>query len=320
VPTAQVTPLGRGLHRVTLPLPFRLSHVHCYALEDAAGWTLVDAGLGTPDAADAWREALAELGSPAVARIVITHFHPDHVGAAATLAELTGAEVWQSADDERQARRVWGDQPTGMGDYLRAHGVPEQEAAEADRRGIGSLVRLPASVRHVSEGDAFDAGGATWRFIHLPGHADWQHGLLDERGGRLIAGDHLLAQISPQVGLYPDCSRDPLGDYLTALGRVARLAPAIAYPGHGEPIEDVPGRAAAIDGHHAQRLHDHRDILAADGPSDAYGVSCRVFGAELSAFERRLAVTETLAHLVRLEQAGAVTSGAEAGVTLWEAA
>lgn len=172
----------------------------------------------------------------------------------------------------------------------------------------------------MSEGDAFDADGTTWRFIHLPGHADWQHGLLDERGGRLIAGDHLLAHISPQVGLYPQCSSDPLGDYLTALGRVARLAPAIAYPGHGEPIEDVPARAAELDGHHARRLHDHRDVLASEGPSDAYGLSRRVFGEDLSGMERRLAVTEALAHLVRLEQAGVVRRGSEAGVTLWEAA
>ena len=40
--------LGGGVHRVTQPLPWALDHVHCYAVDDAEGWTLIDCGLGTP--------------------------------------------------------------------------------------------------------------------------------------------------------------------------------------------------------------------------------------------------------------------------------
>ena len=79
------------MHRVTQPLPWALDHVHCYAVDDADGWTLIDCGLGTPGTGRRWEQALALLGHPRVRRLVITHYHPDHIGASTRLAELTRA-------------------------------------------------------------------------------------------------------------------------------------------------------------------------------------------------------------------------------------
>ena len=56
---------------------------------------------------------------------LITHFHPDHVGAAADLAELTGAPVFQGAGDYDQCVRTWG-----------------------ELRVAGADARLPARPRH----------------------------------------------------------------------------------------------------------------------------------------------------------------------------
>src|SRR2546430_16408590 len=89
---SSVDELGDGIRRVTMPLPTRPGHVHAYLLRGDDGWTLVDTGLGLPDARERWQAELGRLEGP-VRRIVITHFHPDHIGAAADVAELTGAEV-----------------------------------------------------------------------------------------------------------------------------------------------------------------------------------------------------------------------------------
>ena len=56
-----------------------------------------------------------------------------------------------------------------------------------------------------------------WEIVAAPGHADGQLTLL--RDGVLIAADHLLAPISPTVGLWPESSPDPLGDYFGSLRR-----------------------------------------------------------------------------------------------------
>jgi glyoxylase-like metal-dependent hydrolase (beta-lactamase superfamily II) len=120
-----------GIQRVTLPMPASPGHVHCYLLPAGDGWTLVDTGLGTRETTDRWRDALARLDAPVTA-IVITHFHPDHVGAAAEVAELKGAPVYQGALDYAQCVQVWGNEawPGGIADWFTRNGVPDEVAAE----------------------------------------------------------------------------------------------------------------------------------------------------------------------------------------------
>jgi glyoxylase-like metal-dependent hydrolase (beta-lactamase superfamily II) len=119
--------LEGGGRRVTFALPLGIDHVHCYLLpRDDGSWIAVDTGLGLPDAGERWRAVLDALGGP-VERILITHFHPDHVGAAADLAELTGAPVSQGREDYEQCLRAWGEprRPELFPEDMRTNGTPE---------------------------------------------------------------------------------------------------------------------------------------------------------------------------------------------------
>ena len=226
-----VTNLDAGVGRITLPLPTGPRHVHCYLVDG----TLFDAGLGQE--APAWRE----LG---VERIAITHFHPDHVGGAEAAAAESGAPVYQGGLDYAQCERVWGsnDWPERIADWFLTHGVPEPIAHELIEQGhaFAPFVRFARDPELLYEGSELDG----WSVLELPGHADGHLGYL--RDDVLIGGDHLLARITPAVGLYPESRPDPLGDYLASLERTAELGLRIVYPGHGEPIEG-PGRAGAGD-------------------------------------------------------------------------
>jgi glyoxylase-like metal-dependent hydrolase (beta-lactamase superfamily II) len=119
----------------------------------------------------------------------------------------------------------------------------------------------------------------------------------------LVAGDHLLPEITPTVGLYPDSRPDPLGDYLDSLQRTIDLAPSLALPGHGEPITEPAHRAREIVEHHRSRLDETKAALGAE-PRTAHEVSLTLFGDNLDASGRRFALAETLAHLERLVRAG----------------
>ncbi len=292
-----MTELAAGIWRVTFALPLGIDHVHCYVLRAEDGsLTVVDTGLGLDDAQARWRSVLGSLPGR-VERIVITHFHPDHVGAAADVARLTGAPVFQGALDYEQCVRVFGDGDASVRflDYLREHGMPEQEVEdvlEAGRR-LRRHVRFAIDPGPLAAGDRI----AGWDVLHLPGHADGHLALL--RDGILVAGDALLATISPNVGLYPDSRPDPLADYLGSLERIVELAPARAFAGHGEPMDDPAGRARELIAHHEERLeHTHRAIR--EEPLDAYRVSLALFPDALSPTLRRFALAETRAHLERL--------------------
>jgi glyoxylase-like metal-dependent hydrolase (beta-lactamase superfamily II) len=162
---------------------------------------------------------------------------------------------------------------------------------------FASFIRYAIDPDLLYEGSVLDS----WDVLELPGHADGHLGFL--RDGVLIGGDHLLGRISPAIGLYPESRPDPLGDYLASLERTIELAPRIVYPGHGEPIEDAPGRARELIEHHRRRL-DETVAALADGDRTAYEVSLSLFGRDLGATQRRFAVAETLSHLERLVREG----------------
>jgi glyoxylase-like metal-dependent hydrolase (beta-lactamase superfamily II) len=283
-----------GLARLTLPLPMRPSHVHCYLLEGGDGWTLVDTGLSLPGSDEVFAQVARELS---VGRIVITHFHPDHVGGAQQAHVATGAPVYQGALDYEQCAHVWGNDgwPQVIADWFLANGVPPPVANELLEAGsvYAPFIRFVRDPEPLHPGDVVDG----WEVIATPGHADGHLGLV--RDGVLVAGDHLLPRITPAVGLYPDSRPDPLGDYIDSLERTAALGLRLALPGHGDPIDDPTARARAIVSHHRDRLVETAAALGPE-PRTGYEVSYPLFGADLNPAARRFAVAETLSHLERL--------------------
>jgi glyoxylase-like metal-dependent hydrolase (beta-lactamase superfamily II) len=286
--------LEPGILRLTLPLPTGPKHVHCYLLRGGDGWTLVDTGLGLMETP--WEAILAELDAP-VARIFITHMHPDHVGGASEAAAATRAPVFQGRLDYAQCERVWG-----------SDGWPEQIAAWFTRQGatpaiadeliasghvFADFVRFAWNPTLLDPGDHLDG----WEVLWVPGHADGHLAL--HRDGVLIAGDSLLTPITPAIGLYPESRSDPLGDYLDTLAAIERLAPRVSYGGHGESVADPAPRARAIADHHADRL-DRTAAALTEEPRTGFAVSYDLFGRELPPIQRRFAVAETLSHLERL--------------------
>ena len=293
--------LEAGIRRVTLPLPTRPGHVHAYLLPGDDGWTVVDTGLGLPEAKERWAAELAGLGGR-VARIFVTHFHPDHVGAAADLREVTAAPVHQGVLDYAQCELVWGNPlwSERLLEWFTTHGAPPHVTGEL----VGQSARYRPFIRYerdpvlMEDGERLDG----WELIAASGHADGQLCLLKD--GILLAADHVLDRISPTVGLWPASRPDPLGDYLRALERTIELEPRLALPGHGEPIDDPVGRARELQEHHRARLEETAAALR-EQPQTGFELSFALFGDELQPAGRRFAVAETLSHAERLVREGA---------------
>ena len=257
---------------------------------------LVDTGLGLPDARERWAAELAGLDAPVVA-IFLTHFHPDHLGAVGDVHALTGATVHQGRLDAEQAELTWAGDDSGaaLAAWFHRNGVPRDMSEELSEQ----MVLMRPFIRLVADPILLEDGMELygWEVVAAPGHADGQLTLL--RDGVLVAADHLLAPISPTVGLWPESSPDPLGDYFGSLRRTIERAPAVAYSGHGDVIRDPAGRAKELLAHHDDRL---RVTAAALGrsPRSGFEVSYPLFGDDLDSIARRFAVAETLSHLERL--------------------
>ena len=76
-----VVTIAPGINWLRMPLPFQLDHINLWLVEDGPGWTVVDTGVGLGETRALWERVFAAcLGGRPVTRVIVTHFHPDHMG------------------------------------------------------------------------------------------------------------------------------------------------------------------------------------------------------------------------------------------------
>jgi glyoxylase-like metal-dependent hydrolase (beta-lactamase superfamily II) len=302
-PIGEIARVAEGVYQLKLPVPFPLRFVSVYLVESEDGWTLIDSGYDYPPTYEAWERGAEGAGCDLerdVARIVVTHFHPDHLGGARWLQERSGAPVYMLEAEIPFSRKLWGD-PAGRETfmkYLIRHGTPPNIARPASAE-IRSGLPLPEEMLPLRAGERVSLGRNAAFVIHTPGHADNHFVLHDEERGILFAADHLLLVITPNVGLWPESEPHPLARYLRSLQGLRGLGADLILPGHGPVFHDLDGRIEEIVVHHAERLDVMRAVLK-DGPKTPYAVSRIVFRGAITVRQRCFALAETLAHLDHL--------------------
>ncbi len=302
-------------YQLVLPLPFALNSVNIYLLRGEDGWTVLDCGLHTPEAAVVWGEARAALGIQPddIAQIILTHAHPDHYGMAGLIqAEAAAAgrktPVHLTVEEATFVELMWKRAPDTerMHLHLLRCGMPENDVhMVADTENFTRQRTFPQA-----EFGAFLEVGCNWRIgdrlcriLAAPGHCEGQAIFYDQADRLLFSGDHVLMKITPNIGFWPNSRADPLGRYLTSLHELASLEVRLALPGHRALIEDWRGRIAELGAHHDARLA--KTLLACERPATAYEVSDHLFDSErFSPHEWRFAMVEALAHLEYLQERG----------------
>ena len=301
-----------GIHWLRMPLPFALDHINLWLLEEDGGWTLVDTGIGLPEMRETWRGLFGSVleGRP-IRRIVVTHYHPDHIGQAAWLARHFDAPVYVTAGEIGAARAIHALDNAEAGrriaELYRRHGLEPARAKTLERRGNSYrrlVLDLPDRVEIIADGDNLTLGGRRWEVIVGRGHAPEHACLASEDGEVLISGDQVLPRISSNVSVRPGAEdADPLGDYLYSLDRLARLPAATrVLPSHGRVFHGLRERTAALTRHHRKHLEALLD--ACSTPRTAADVLDVLFRRELDDHSIMFAMGESVAHLNHLHRRG----------------
>lgn len=318
-----------GLLWMRLPLPMALDHVNVYALDDGAGWTLIDTGLFGRRTVAIWEALLAgPLAGRPVTRVVVTHHHPDHIGMAGWFQDR-GAELVTTRTAWLYARMLVLDEqpltgPQALMLYRRA-GLPEtdlaRKAAERPFNFCDVVAPLPVGFTRIAQGDVLQAGGRLWHVRTGDGHAPEQATLWSQEDGLVISGDQVLPGISPNIGVYPsEPEADPLAEWLDSCARLADGATdsQLVLPGHKLPFTGLPFRLDQMEENHHAALARLAAHLAQ--PRTALDCFLPLFRREVGAAEQGLALAETLAHLNWLLRRGRVSRSLRPdGAWLWAA-
>ncbi len=313
----EVLEIQPGLRWVRMGLPFALDHINLWLLRDEidgrSGWTIVDCGISSDATRECWEQVFARhLDGLPVLRVIVTHFHPDHMGLAAWLTERWQCRLWISATDYNLAR-VASASTVGMGGetaaaFFGSHGLTDPDSL-AKIRGRASyypsmVPSIPASYRRMMDGMLIDIGGHPWRCMVGYGHAPEHISLFCEERQLLISGDMLLPRISTNVSVVDvEPEADPLTLYLDSLERLLPLPrETLVLPSHGKPFRGLHARVDQLQEHHRERLDEVR-AACAEKPCHAAELLDLLFKRKLDLHQTTFAMGESVAHLNALWRA-----------------
>jgi glyoxylase-like metal-dependent hydrolase (beta-lactamase superfamily II) len=324
----ELIPLADGVHWARLPVPGSLKHINIWLLDDEGGFAIVDTGLAIPAAREAWDALFAgPLAGRRATRVIVTHFHPDHIGLAGWLADRFGVRLWMTRGEWLFARMLTADvrdaPPPEAFIYWRAAGWSDERIATEEEKGWGRFAAMvspvPVSMVRMRDGERVRIGSREWDIVVGSGHSPEHACLVDRAGKVMIAGDQVLPRITSNVSLsLSEPEADPLGEWLDSIARLKRLPDdLLVLPSHGEPFTGLHARLDALAAGHRDRL----DALHAHLSEPRRAVDCFriLFGRRIEDGSMGLATGEAMAHLRHLEVEGRAARSIEDGIYWYRA-
>lgn len=299
-----------GVYWLRVPLPIALDHINLWLLRDGDGWTIVDSGYDHPMCKNVWQQVFDTFLNPTtVKRVIVTHFHPDHIGLASWLARRCGCPILISQGEFGLYQKIVtgnaGFYEKDLQSFVRELGLPQQQRAlvseffSKEKNSRAVPLQIAESMCHfIADGDEFEAGGRVWRVVSGNGHSPEHACLFCADLEVLISGDQSIPRISSNVGVFPaDRQADPLADWLASCAKLRDYIPknTLILPSHQEPfIGNAERMQQLIDDHHIQL---NRLRLALRQPTTVAAAVAVLFQRELRDAGMVLATGETLAHL-----------------------
>lgn len=258
-----------------------------------------------------------------IERIYITHGHIDHFGMARKISEISNAKIFVHSNDKNKVQLPFEvlfkrDFPLVM-TYFKEAGVHTDGLNEC-YQSIKDLYAafaepIETGVETLLDGEIVDCGARRLKVIHLPGHTSGTIGFYDDEGF-LFAGDHLLAEITPNPLLELSAKArngyQSLKSYLRSLTVTKKLDISLVFPGHGKTIDNPPKLIDQFLRHHEERKVEILHLLS-ENEKTKWEISCLLFG-ELQTREIYLGLSEVEGHLELLEEERKVVKRKKEGI------
>jgi glyoxylase-like metal-dependent hydrolase (beta-lactamase superfamily II) len=298
------------IQTITLPVPWDLKSVNVHLVELDEGFMLIDSGVATDECFQILESALTERGLkwPNIKILLLTHYHPDHIGLSWKILDLSGAKlIMHRADVAYLEELARANGVPCFADAMRLGGVPEELATEMERalRGNRPAFRTHHPQQILEGGETLPIQGATLEVVWTPGHTPGHVCLYSPQHRTLISGDHVLQKITPNIAWHPN--KDMLATYLASLALLLPYEIDTVIPSHGTPFKDHRAIIRSTSEHHDERCGIMLENLKS-APMTAHELVLAMWHRKLSAFHHNFAVFEIMAHLEYMARRGQINS------------
>jgi glyoxylase-like metal-dependent hydrolase (beta-lactamase superfamily II) len=306
-PTGEVAEIAPGVLWTRIPLPFRLNHVNIYLIEDKNGWAVLDTGIDNEATRAVWTALVkGPLAGRRLSRLIVTHFHPDHIGLAGWMCERFGLPLLTTQTSYLACANI-SLSPGALDakpyrDFYLRHGLDAATTQRVATQGHGYLKMvsgLPPTFRRIVAGDRLEIGGRSFDVLTGNGHAPEQAMLFCADDDIFLAADQVLAKITPNVSVWAvDPDGDPLGLYIRSLNELKQRIPrdALVLPGHQLPFHGLHARSDQLIAHHEARCAAIAKACATR-PRSAAELVPVLFHLELDPHQMSFAFSEVQAHV-----------------------
>lgn len=308
-----------GWYCIRLPLPRNpLKELNSYIIRGDDRWLIIDTGMNREECFTALTAGLAELKVDlSRTDFFITHLHADHYGQVGVIATPTSKVYMPKPDAD-----ILLGEPTIWKDYAHfavVNGFPQDEVDKAiqNHPGVKYSVKKWVPFSHLNDNDTLDIGRYSFKVVWTPGHTPGHECLYEAKEKIIIAGDHILGDITPNISMFAD-NENPLQDYLNSLDKVYNYDVRLVLPGHRTFFSTFRERIDELKQHHEVRASEVLSILKKDDHKDAYHIASKMTWDMVGDWEqfpvsqKWFATGEALAHLKYLEDLGKIrrdTSG-----------
>jgi len=298
--------IAPGIHWLRMHLPFSLSHINLWLLDEGESWSVIDTGVAIDECKNIWKKTFAGTmqGRP-ISRVLATHLHPDHIGCAGWLTDQFDAPLWMSRDEYLLARILVAD--TGRstpeeGDRFYTAAGFESDQLDFYHKMFGLfgkyVAELPEAFHRLNDADKLRIGSYEWEVIVGKGHSPEHVCLYCDDLNSLISGDQLLPTISSNVSVFPtEPDADPLADWLDSLRMLKTRVPedVLVLPAHGKPFRGAYSRLDELIGEHEESLEKLESLCTE--PRRAVDVFPALFKSKINTGNLIMATGESIAHM-----------------------
>ncbi|XP_068737007.1 endoribonuclease LACTB2-like isoform X1 [Montipora capricornis] len=252
--------------------PMTLQGTNTYLVGTGKSRILIDTGSGGSHEYTAHLKEVLSRNQITIQEIVLTHWHPDHVGGIADVLKCV-----RNTDNLRISK-------------LAQKGLKEEISGLRGHK-----------YHYLNNGDEIKTEGATLKVYHTPGHTTDHMVLLLMEEKALFSGDCILGQ---GTAVFED-----LFSYMKSLEIILDLDPCIIYPGHGPVVTEAVEKITDYIKHRNMR---EKQILKTmeDNPTtfvSALDIVKKVY-TDTPWHLRKAAENNVHHHLTKLEKEGHVCS------------